>query len=164
MAIPARMKLRVIATLGAGAVAIASAMLAGGDGLEGAAPDPYRDVVGVLTVCYGHTGSDIMLGKTYTEKECRFLLDKDLNNVAAQIDPYITQPIPDTTRAALYSFAYNVGPKSFKTSTLLRRLNMGDTAGACDQLRRWTYAGGKQWKGLMNRREIERDVCMGGVK
>lgn len=164
MAIPARMKLRVIATLGAGAVAIASAMLTGGDGLEGSAANPYRDVVGVLTVCYGHTGSDIMLGKTYTEQECRFLLDKDLNNVAAQIDPYITQPIPDTTRAALYSFAYNVGPKSFKTSTLLRRLNMGDTAGACDQLRRWTYAGGKQWKGLMNRREIERDVCMWGVK
>ncbi|EKR8661737.1 lysozyme, partial [Escherichia coli] len=25
---------------------------------------------------------------------------------------------------------------------------------ACDQLRRWTYAGGKQWKGLMTRREI----------
>lgn len=164
MAIPARMKQRVVVALGGGALAIASAMLAGGDGLEGAAPDPYRDVVGVLTVCYGHTGSDIMLGKTYTEQECRFLLDKDLNNVSAQIDPYITQPIPDTTRAALYSFAYNVGPKSFKTSTLLRRLNMGDTAGACDQLRRWVYAGGKKWKGLMNRREIERDVCMWGVK
>ncbi|WP_439117164.1 lysozyme [Pantoea vagans] len=164
MAIPARMKLRVIATLGAGAVAIASAMLTGGDGLEGSAAKPYHDVVGVLTVCNGHTGSDIVPGKTYTEQECRFLLEKDLNNVAAQIDPFIIQPIPDTTRAALYSFAYNVGPASFKKSSLLRHLNAGDTAGACDQLRRWIYAGGKQWKGLMNRREIERDVCMWGVK
>ena len=34
--------------------------------------------------------------------------------------------------------------------------------GACDQLRRWTYAGGKQWKGLMTRREIEREVCLWG--
>ena len=164
MAIPARMKLRVIATLGAGAVAIASAMLTGGDGLEGYVPTPYLDVAGVETVCYGHTGSDIKPGKTYTEKECRFLLDKDLSNVAAQIDPYITRPIPDTTRAALYSFAYNVGPARFKKSTLLTLLNEGYTAGAGDQLRRWVYAGGKKWKGLMNRREIERDVCMWGVK
>ncbi|EGD7496072.1 lysozyme, partial [Shigella sonnei] len=34
--------------------------------------------------------------------------------------------------------------------------------GACDQLRRWTYAGGNQWKGLMTRREIEREVCLWG--
>ncbi|MDH1088819.1 lysozyme [Pantoea brenneri] len=164
MALPAKMKLRVITALGAGALAIASAMISGSDGLEGYAPKPYHDVVGVLTVCYGHTGSDIMLGKTYTEQECRFLLDKDLGNIAAQINPYITRPITDTTRAALYSFAYNVGPTNFKTSTLLRRLNMGDTAGACDQLKRWIYAGGKKWKGLMSRRDIERDVCMWGVK
>ncbi|EGI6469354.1 lysozyme, partial [Salmonella enterica subsp. enterica serovar Kisarawe] len=26
-------------------------------------------------------------------------------------------------------------------------------------LKRWTYAGGKQWKGLVTRREIEREVC-----
>lgn len=164
MAIPARMKMRIIAALGAGAIAIASAMITGSDGLEGPAPVPYRDVVGVLTVCYGHTGSDIMLGKKYTEQECRALLSKDLGRVALQIDPYITQPIPDTTRAALYTFAYNVGTGSFKTSTLLRLLNTGDTAGACDQLKRWVYAGGQKWKGLMNRREIEREVCMMGVK
>lgn len=164
MALPARMRLRVLAALGAGALAIASAMITGSDGLEGPAPNPYRDVVGVLTVCYGHTGSDIMLGKTYTEQECRRLLDKDLGHVAAQIDPYITRPIPETTRAALYTFAYNVGASSFKTSTLLRRLNMGDTQGACDQLRRWVYAGKVKWKGLMNRREIEREVCLMGVK
>lgn len=164
MAIPARMKMRLAVAAGAGALAISSAMITGGDGLEGFKPDPYYDVVGVLTVCYGHTGSDIIPGKTYSEQECRALLDKDLGKVAAQIDPAITRPIPDTTRAAFYSFAYNVGASNFKTSTLLRRLNLGDTAGACDQLRRWTYAGGKQWKGLVNRREIEREVCMWGAK
>lgn len=164
MALPARMKLRVIAALGAGALAIASAMLTGGDGLEGPAPVPYFDVVGVPTVCYGHTGRDIVMGKQYSEAECRALLDKDLASVARQIDPAITVAIPDTTRAAFYSFAYNVGASSFKKSTLLRRLNAGDTPGACDQLRRWVYAGGQKWKGLMNRREIEREVCMMGAK
>ncbi|MBK2425962.1 lysozyme, partial [Klebsiella pneumoniae] len=29
---------------------------------------------------------------------------------------------------------------------------------------RWTYAKGKQWKGLVTRREIEREVCLWGQK
>ncbi|ECG1797096.1 lysozyme, partial [Salmonella enterica subsp. enterica] len=77
---------------------------------------------------------------------------------------YIKVPIPETTRGALYSFVYNVGAGNFKTSTLLHKINQGDIKGACEQLRRWTYAGGKQWKGLITRREIEREVCMWGDK
>lgn len=80
-------------------------------------------MVGVWTVCYGHTGKDIMLDKKYTEAECRALLSKDLNAVARQINPYIQKPIPETMRGALYSFAYNVGAGNFQTSTLLRKIN-----------------------------------------
>ncbi|EDJ2366587.1 lysozyme, partial [Salmonella enterica] len=146
----------VLAAVGGGAIAIASALITGptgNDGLEGVRYKPYRDVVGIWTVCYGHTGNDIMIGKTYTESQCKALLNKDLNTVARQINPYIKVPIPETTRGALYSFVYNVGTGNFRTSTLLRKINQGDIKGACDQLRRWTYAGGKQWKGLMTRRE-----------
>lgn len=103
-----------------------------------------------------------MLGKTYTKAECKTLLNKDLATVARQINPYIKVDIPETTRGALYSFVYNVGAGNFRTSTLLRKINQGDIKGACDQLRRWAYAGGKQWKGLMTRREIEREVCLWG--
>ncbi|EAA5788864.1 lysozyme [Salmonella enterica subsp. enterica serovar Mbandaka] len=157
----------VLAAVGGGAIAIASALITGptgNDGLEGVRYKPYRDVVGIWTVCYGHTGNDIMIGKTYTESECKALLNKDLNTVARQINPYIKVPIPETTRGALYSFVYNVGAGNFKTSTLLHKINQGDIKGACEQLRRWTYAGGKQWKGLITRREIEREVCMWGDK
>ncbi len=107
----------VLAAVGGGAFAIASALITGptgNDGLEGVRYDPYQDVVGVWTVCYGHTGKDIMLGKTYTEAECRALLNKDLNTVARQINPYIKKPIPETMRGALYSFAYNVGTGNFE--------------------------------------------------
>lgn len=157
----------VLAAVGGGAIAIASALITGptgNDGLEGVRYKPYRDVVGIWTVCYGHTGNDIMIGKTYTESECKALLNKDLNTVARQINPYIKVPIPETTRGALYSFVYNVGAGNFKTSTLLHKINQGDIKGACEQLRLWTYAGGKQWKGLITRREIEREVCMWGDK
>ncbi|EAP6215778.1 TPA: lysozyme [Salmonella enterica subsp. enterica serovar Rough:-:-] len=157
----------VLAAVGGGAIAIASALITGptgNDGLEGVRYKPYRDVVGIWTVCYGHTGNDIMIGKTYTESQCKALLNKDLDTVARQINPYIKVPIPETTRGALYSFVYNVGAGNFKTSTLLHKINQGDIKGACEQLRRWTYAGGKQWKGLITRREIEREVCLWGQK
>ncbi|MFP2422221.1 lysozyme [Pseudescherichia vulneris] len=167
MAMSPALRKSIIAATGGGAIAIASTLITGptgNDGLEGVRYKSYKDVVGVWTVCYGHTGKDIMLGKTYTESECMALLNADLNNVARQIDPYIKVDIPETMRGAMYSFAYNVGAGNFKTSTLLRKINQGDEKGACDQLRRWTYAGGKQWKGLVTRREIEREVCLWGEK
>ena len=134
----------------------------GNDGLEGYEPAPYKDVVGVWTVCYGHTGKDIIIGKRYTKAECDDLLDKDLAIVARQVDPLIKVPVPVETLGAIYSFVYNVGVGNFRSSTLLKLMNQGDIAGACDQLMRWTYAGGKQWKGLMTRREVEREVCLWG--
>ncbi|HEY2455205.1 MAG TPA: lysozyme [Scandinavium sp.] len=167
MAMSPAFRKSVIAAAGGGAIAIASALITGPngtDGLEGVKYKPYKDVVGIWTVCYGHTGRDIMLGKTYTEPECKALLNADLNTVARQIDPYIKVEIPDSMRGAMYSFVYNVGAGNFKTSTLLKKINQGDEKGACDQLRRWTYAGGKEWKGLVTRREIEREVCLWGEK
>ncbi|WP_435793068.1 glycoside hydrolase family protein [Escherichia coli] len=86
----------------------------------------------------------------------------DLHRCYSPISFTVIRNIPETTRGALYSFVYNVGAGNFRTSTLLRKINQGDIKGACDQLRRWAYAGGKQWKGLMARREIEREVCLWG--
>ncbi|EHH3360993.1 lysozyme, partial [Salmonella enterica subsp. enterica serovar Sandiego] len=100
----------------------------------------------------------------YTDAECDALLNQDLAQVAARIDPLIKASIPNSERAALYSFAYNVGAGAFARSTLLKKLNAGDQAGACNELKRWTYAGGKQWKGLVTRREIEHEVCTWGLK
>ncbi|MBA7877223.1 MULTISPECIES: lysozyme [unclassified Citrobacter] len=144
---------------GSGAITIAAVMLGNADGLEGRRYYPYQDVVGVWTVCDGHTGNDIRRGHRYTDKECDVLLNDDLYKVANQIDPLIKVKIPVTTRAALYSFAYNVGSGAFGKSTLLKKLNSGDLPGACKELQRWTYAGGQQWKGLITRREVEREVC-----
>lgn len=111
--------------------------------------------------CHGSidTGADIRRGHRYTDKECDALLQSDLRKVASAIDPLIKVHVPETTRAALYSFIYNVGAGAFSRSTLLKKLNSGDVLGACKELQRWMYAGGKQWKGLITRREIEREVC-----
>lgn len=157
-------KVKALLAGGASAIVIAAALLGGHDGLEGRRYEPYHDVAGVLTVCDGHTGKDITPGRRYTDAECDALLNQDLARVKAQVDPLIKVSIPESERAALYSFAYNVGTDAFARSTLLKKLNAGDHAGACNELKRWTYAGGKQWKGLVTRREIEREVCTWGQK
>ena len=89
---PPSLRKVVAAAIGGGAIAIASVLItgpSGNDGLEGVSYIPYKDIVGVWTVCHGHTGKDIMLGKTYTKAECKTLLNKDLATVARQINPYI---------------------------------------------------------------------------
>ncbi len=111
----------------------------------------------------GHTGSDIIPTKNYTKVECDELLEKDLTIVAKAVNPLIKINIPDYTRAALYSFTYNVGIGAFSRSTLLKKLNAGDQAGACNELKRWIYAGGKAWKGLMTRREVEKTCVLASL-
>ena len=149
---------KAMAAVCGGAIAVALVLV---PVFEGMRYTPYRDVAGVLTVCYGHTGSDIQPGKLYTEAECKALLHDDLTKVRRAVDPMIKVPIDDNTRAAIYSFAYNTGTGAFSRSTMLRILNAGDIAGACDEMKRWTFAGGKQWHGLINRRDTENAVCHG---
>lgn len=151
---------RLIAAAGGGAMLIATIFLGGKDGVEGRVYVPYKDVAGVWTVCDGHTGSDIVKGKTYTDRECDRLMWNDLQPVKRAVDSMVKVPLGEYPRAALYSFTYNVGTSAFSKSTLLKKLNAGDQDGACEELRRWVYAGGMKWKGLMNRRDMERSLCL----
>jgi lysozyme len=114
----------------------------------------------VRAVCDRHTGSDIVKGRKYTDRECDCLMWKDLQPVKNAVDSMVKVPLGEYPRAALYSFTYNVGTSAFAKSTLLKKLNSGDQAGACEELRRWVYAGGMKWKGLMNRRDMERSLCL----
>ncbi|EPK4544187.1 lysozyme [Serratia marcescens] len=153
------LKKKLSAAIAGGTMAIAAVLI---PSLEGVEYKPYRDVVGVLTVCYGHTGSDIIPDKMYTEAECKAMLDKDLQPFARSVERSVKVPASEYQKAALISFSYNVGVKAFESSTLLKKLNAGDSRGACDEMRRWNKAGGKVWKGLINRREVEREICNWG--
>ncbi|HDS8578244.1 TPA: lysozyme [Klebsiella variicola] len=115
---------------------------------------PYRDVAGVLTVCVGHTGADIQM-RTYMRTECMALLDRDLRPVYAAINRLVNVPLTDYQRTALATFVFNTGVSAFTSSTLLKKLNAGDYAGARDQMARWVFAAGHKWQGLMSRRDVE---------
>lgn len=160
MKLPAGLRKKVLAAAGAGAFAVAVALLGGTDGLEGRRYVPYRDVAGVLTVCNGHTGADIVSGRRYSDAECDRLLAQDIRRAKESVDQLVQVPLNDYQKAALYSFAFNTGTDAFSTSTLLKKLNAGDLEGACNEMQRWVFAGGRKWQGLRSRRETERLLCL----
>lgn len=125
--------------------------------LEGIAYEAYRDTVGVLTVCVGHTGSDIQK-RRYSHAECMTLLDRDLKPVYSTIDRLVKVHLTPYQRAALATFIFNIGTDAFAKSTLLNYLNAGDFSGAREQMARWVFASGHRWVGLMNRRDVEMEL------
>jgi lysozyme len=129
---------------------------------EGYVPKTYLDPVSIPTVCYGHTAT-AKIGQTYTKKQCDKLLEGDLGHAVGVVYSSVRVPISHTTAAALSSFTFNVGETAFKRSTLLKKLNIGDYIGACNELPKWVYAKGKKLSGLVKRREAERQLCLKGL-
>ncbi len=115
-----------------------------------------------VTACYGET-ENVRLGQRFTKQECDDLLAVKLKRYDAEIGRCIHVDLPDYTRAALISFAYNVGSAGACRSGVVRKMNDGDIRGGCDALMQWTRAQGHVVKGLVNRREKERKLCLAGL-
>ena len=47
---------------------------------------------------------------------------------------------------------------------LARLANAGDWRGACNQLPRWNKAGGREIRGLTNRRAAEQRICLAALE
>lgn len=152
-------KEKLIAIIGGAAVALAVPLV---QKYEGTVLRSYHDPVGIVTACTGHTGPELKMGQTYTRQQCEEMLYKDLAKHADAL-ACVSQPLTDGQRAAFVSFAFNVGEGAFCGSTLVRKANAGDIAGACAELSRWIYAKGKQLPGLIKRRAAERQLCETGL-
>ncbi|WP_250318707.1 lysozyme [Rosenbergiella gaditana] len=161
MAISSSLRKALIGVSGAGAIAIATVLVPSQEGTE---LTPYKDVGGVWTVCSGVTGKDVIPGKVYTKKECDILLQKHLQLFANSVERSVKVPMNEYQEAALISFSYNVGTSAFEHSSVLRNLNAGRYQQACDGLRQWKYVNKRVVAGLVNRREVEREICLWGDK
>ena len=129
---------------------------------EGVRYTPYRDAVGVLTVCYGHTGPDIIADKGYTAGECKALLDADMRTANAAVRRCLPMPMLVQIEASLTSLVFNVGPRAVCGSTIQRKALANDWPGACAGIDAWKFAGGRVLRGLELRRADERAMCEGG--
>lgn len=129
---------------------------------EGLRTETYLDPIEIPTICYGHTAT-ARLGDRRTPEQCKEQLSKDLLIAIEDVERRVRVPLTVERRAALVSFVYNVGGTRFGNSTLLRKLNAGDSRGACAELSRWVYAGGVKLNGLVARRVKERELCEVGL-
>jgi lysozyme len=153
---------RVSAGIIAAALALACSLSAVSEGTKRV---PYRDSGGTLTVCTGHTGTDIRPAGTYTDAECRTLLTKDEQHAMQVVLDGTTGPMNPSELAALTDFTFNVGEGHFRSSTLRKLWNQGNHAAACRELPKWVYAADKSGKqvvlpGLVTRRNKEMALCL----
>jgi lysozyme len=122
---------------------------------EGLRLEAYRDVGGVPTVGWGHTGLDVVVGKKISKGEAEALLRLDLKRAEDAVSSLVKVDLTDNQFGALVSFVFNVGVGAFRKSTLLKKLNAGDYAAVPAELMRWNKVGTKQVEGLTNRRAGE---------
>jgi len=131
---------------------------------EGCKLTAYQDSVGVWTIGYGWTqpvdGKPIRAGMTIKQETAERLLKTGLVSYESDVSRLVKVDLTQGQFDALVSFTYNLGARSLSTSTLLRKLNAGDYAGAADELLRWNKAGGKVLNGLTRRREAERALFL----
>lgn len=124
-------------------------------------PDPGSSDGRPWTIGWGHTGPEVVNGLKWTQKQAddAFVIDiaKFERGVLDLVKVSLTQGQFD----ALVIFAYNVGLKPLKTSTLLRVLNSGNYLGAQEQFKRWNKNDGRVMRGLTRRRAAEAELFCG---
>lgn len=155
---PAKGNKRLVALVGSAAALLMTATVAK---WEGKSNDPYADIVGVMTVCYGETRVQM---RRYSDAECKDMLADGLADFAGPVlarNPELAgRPYQ---LAAATSLAYNIGNANYARSTVAKRFSAGNWRGACDAMLAWRFAGGREVKGLLRRRQDERALCLRGA-
>lgn len=114
------------------------------------------------TIGYGDTGPSVVPGLIITQAEAdrRFA-----NRLSREFEPGVLKalkhPVSQHQFDAMVSLAYNIGLANFRSSTLLKMVNAGDSIGAADQFLRWDKANKKSMLGLKRRRMAERSLFIG---
>lgn len=142
------------------ALAVSAAALVGIATHEGYRGEAYRDAAGIPTIGYGETAGVKMGDKTTPERALVQLL-KSTEKHADAIRQCIHVPLYQHEFDAYVSLSYQIGAGAFCRSTLIKKLNKGDYTGACNELDKWVYAGGKKLPGIVKRRQKEKEMCLG---
>lgn len=146
--------------------------------------EPEADPIGIYTVGWGY--ALFQNGKPVKDKATALKIwrerwpngmtradaDKLLRQVAQEVCDKVMRligdkPVRDGELGAMVSLSYNIGvgerggAPDFADSTVLRKFLAGDRTAAADAFAMWRFAGGKELKGLVNRRMAERLTFLG---
>lgn len=136
---------------------------------EGLRLEPYTDIAGVRTVCFGETQN--VEDRPYTLDECveTFLhrVDHDFHMPVARCTRS-WETLPVLVQEAAVEFAYNIGTGNYCGSTFRQQLDQGRGAAACERILPWNKVrqNGELVvsRGLTNRREREAALCREGFR
>lgn len=132
---------------------------------------PYLDSARVWTIGYGSTyypngkpvtGRDKPITREYAETIQRNVISKDFEPVINELlekeiaSGFVNQNMYD----AIISLTYNIGVNGFKRSSVLKLLKQGDKENAGNAFLLWNKSGGKVLRGLIKRREKERQLFL----
>lgn len=127
---------------------------------EGLRTKAYRDIIGVLTIGFGHTGLDVYENEIISEEEAEQLLRDDLVRFELGISKLVKVSLNQNQFDALVSFTFNVGLGNFNKSHLLIHLNNSQYETAANEFLKWDRAGGIERPDLKSRREQERQLFL----
>ncbi len=137
---------------------------------EGCKLEAYLDDAGVLTIGWGHTSAAgppmVRSALTITREQAESILATDLKKYEEAVEDTIAHTMNPNQFAAFVSLCFNIGPGAFMKSTVARRFNSGNVAGAGDAFLMWNKitdpgTGQKvELKGLTRRRAAERALFL----
>ena len=143
---------------------------------EGVRYKPYRCPAKLWTVGVGHVmypeqaklpiaerdnfSLSIRDFRTFGKDEVDEILMADLRRFERGVERYCPVQLTQGMFDALVSFSFNVGLGTLQRSTLRQKLLRGDKAGAAEGFMKYTMAGGKVLRGLVNRRSDEKALFL----
>lgn len=150
------------------ALSLSAAALVGLMAHEGYSDKAIIPVPGdVPTIGFGST-TGVKLGDTITPPKAVARALQDAQHYEGALKQCLTVPLHQHEYDAFLSLAYNIGPAAFCRSTLVKKANAGDYAGACGEILRYRFYQGHDCKlaqyrrlcgGLWTRRQAEYQQC-----
>ena len=138
---------------------------------EGFSANTYIDTSGLPVIGYGQTkinGATVSMGQYITQAQADLALEQELYHIQKLVKSHIRVELNPYQLGALTSLVYNAGTRVLTNSTLARKLNAGDYAGAAREFPRWNKAnqGGRlvAFPGLTKRRLAEQKLFLTPVR
>lgn len=141
---------------------------------EGTSLTAYADHGGVWTICGGVTrvyGRPVVKGLKLTRTQCDTIDKAEQAKALDWVEKNVHVRLTEPQKVGIASFCpWNIGPSKCFTSTFYRKLNAGDRAGACSEIKRWVHDGGKDCNARANncygqviRRDQESELTCWGI-
>ena len=141
---------------------------------EGSRLIAYPDGGGIWTICGGVTrvdGEPVTKGMKLTAEKCAQIDAAEQAKALEWVDRNVHVPLTEPQKVGIASFCpWNIGPSKCLGSTFYKKLNSGDRKGACAEIKRWVYDGGKDCNvrsnncfGQIERRAQESELTCWGL-